>query len=79
MRLPHFCHATDCNVRVPPSMFMCKTHWYELPKTMRDELLAAYVPGQETRKDPSPEYLDVAMRCVELVAFYENQDGCPND
>jgi hypothetical protein len=49
-------------------MFMCKPHWFTLPKQMRDELWAAYVPGQERRMDPSGEYLDVAMRCVAYVA-----------
>jgi hypothetical protein len=41
-------------------MWGCKSHWFQLPKYLRDKIWAAYVPGQEIRKDPSQEYLDVA-------------------
>ncbi len=48
-------------------MFMCRGHWYALPKPMRDAIWAVYVPGQETRKDPSPEYLEVAQECISYL------------
>lgn len=60
----HTCHATGCEVTVPPRMFMCRTHWFQLPKRMRDEVWAVYVPGQEDRKDPTAEYIEVARRCI---------------
>lgn len=41
-------------------MWGCKTHWFRLPKFLRDRIWATYVPGQEIRKDPSQDYLDAA-------------------
>lgn len=64
---PHYCHADNCEVTVPPRMFMCKSHWYMLPKAMRDRLWEVYVPGQERRMDPTTEYIDHAMACVNYV------------
>lgn len=67
----HTCHAINCTQAVPPRLFMCRRHWYMVPKPLRDALWAAYVPGQERRKDPTPEYLDAAMVCVAAVATAE--------
>lgn len=41
-------------------MWGCKQHWFQLPKHLRDAIWAAYVPGQEVSKTPSPLYLSVA-------------------
>ena len=72
MRPPkHLCHATRCKVIVPPKMLMCRKHWYMVPKNLRDEVWSRYVPGQEIRKDPSSEYLDVMRRVIEAVAAKE--------
>jgi hypothetical protein len=63
----HTCHATGCKIAVPPRMFMCRSHWFALPKHMRDAVWAVYVPGQEQRKDPSPEYLEVAHEWISYL------------
>ncbi len=65
--MSHLCHATGCPTPVPPKMFMCKPHWFALPKAMRDEIWVGYVPGQEVRKDPTDEYLDIAQRCIRYL------------
>lgn len=49
-------------------MWGCRQHWFRLPKRLRDAIWATYVPGQEVRKDPSPEYLAVA---AEVEAWCE--------
>lgn len=67
----HTCHAEQCEVRVPPKIFMCKKHWYTLPKALRDEVWLHYSVGQEMRMNPTPEYLNVATRCVRFVAVKE--------
>jgi len=64
----HTCHAYGCTKKVPPRMFMCRPHWFALPKAKRDAVLAAYVPGQERRMDPSDEYLEAAMDAVNWLA-----------
>ena len=67
----HHCHAAGCNVSVPPKLFMCRRHWYMLPKSTRDAVWAAYVPGQEIRKDPTAEYLEVTGLAIEWLAKKE--------
>lgn len=67
----HTCHAMRCDVQVPPRMFMCRKHWFMLPKAMRDRVWELYVPGQERRKDPTSEYIDHAMACVNFIAEKE--------
>lgn len=56
----HECHWPSCDKQVPPAMWGCRTHWFALPKALRDRIWAAYVPGQEVSMTPSEEYLDVA-------------------
>ncbi len=69
----HTCHADGCDVAVPPRMFMCRRHWYMLPKAMRDAVWSEYVPGQESRKDPTGAYLHVAMTAVKWLADKEGR------
>lgn len=58
--MKHTCHWPGCERAVPPAMWGCLEHWFRLPKRLRDAVWAAYVPGQEITKTPSPEYLAVA-------------------
>jgi hypothetical protein len=67
----HTCHAAGCSTPVPPKMFMCRRHWFMLPKVMRDAVWATYVPGQEVRKDPSREYIDASTEAIRWLADYE--------
>lgn len=70
----HTCHADGCPVVVPRKMFMCRRHWYMLPKVMRNEVLAAYTPGQESDWGKVTErYLDVTLACINFIA----QRGAP--
>jgi hypothetical protein len=57
----HHCHAIGCEVRVPPRLFMCRPHWFMLPKHLRDAIWRTYRPGQEVDKNPSPEYIEAAQ------------------
>lgn len=56
----HHCHWPGCERQVPPAMWGCKTHWFKLPKALRDRIWRAYRPGQERDQRPSAEYLQVA-------------------
>ena len=70
--MSHACHATGCNIPVPPKIFMHRAHWFMLPKAMRDAIWAAYRPGQEARKDPSPEHIEAARAAVRHI---EQKEG----
>lgn len=69
----HLCHAEACEAPVPPRLFMCRRHWYSVPKVMRDAIWASYTPGQEINKNPSREYLEAAHAAVEAVAAKEGR------
>lgn len=60
--MEHHCHWPGCTVEVPPKLWGCRKHWFSLPKQLRDEIWATYRPGQEITKDPSEEYLAVAIK-----------------
>ncbi len=63
----HTCHWPGCEKQVPPAMWGCKTHWFKLPKHLRNKIWKAYRPGQEVTMTPSVEYLAVAKEVQEWV------------
>ncbi len=69
----HECHAINCTRIVPPKFLMCATHWRMVPKPLQARVWAAYVPGQEIRKDPTPEYMDAQQAAVAAVAGIEHR------
>jgi hypothetical protein len=69
----HVCHALKCSVPVPPSMLMCRKHWFMVPKNLRDDVWRTYRKGQEITKDPSGEYLDAMKAAIEAVSGKEHQ------
>lgn len=69
--MSHTCHADGCSREVPPRLFMCRPHWYLVPKPLRDEIWRHYRPGQEIDKQPSAAYLAVAKRAIAAVAAKE--------
>lgn len=58
--MTHLCHWPDCPIAVPPKMYMCKSHWFKLPKVLRDAIWRHYRPGQEVDKRPSDRYIATA-------------------
>lgn len=65
----HTCHALNCNKRVPPAMFACRSHWFALRKPARDAIWREYREGQENDKRPSARYMAVQRRAVGELAF----------
>lgn len=72
--MSHTCHAHDCHRQVPPSMLMCRGHWFSLRKAMRGAIWREYRPGQERDKKPSLRYLAVQRRAVGEVVFKPNDE-----
>lgn len=56
----HGCHWPGCGKQVPPALWGCPTHWYALPRSLRDRIWRTYLPGQEESGSPSREYVDAA-------------------
>ena len=63
----HTCHWPGCNKQVPPAMWGCKTHWFKLPKYIRDEIWLTYRPGQETSLTPSEDYIKAADKAEKWI------------
>lgn len=71
--MSHKCHARGCEVEVPPARLMCLAHWNLVPYALKRNVWAHYRPGQEVRKDPTPEYLAAARAAIEAVAAREGR------
>lgn len=63
----HTCHWPGCEKQVPPAMWGCKVHWFRLPRPLRARVWVTYIPGQESRMDPSEEYLKVAVEVQKWI------------
>lgn len=72
--MSHHCHATDCPREVPPEMFMCRSHWFSLPKRMRDAIWRTYRPGQCDDWNISREYSEAAKAAVRFIAAKEGRE-----
>lgn len=68
----HTCHWPGCNQRVPPRMWGCKPHWFQLPKPIRDRIWGTYREGQEITKDPSRAYMEAAKAAQDWIAQQES-------
>lgn len=75
--MSHTCHAIGCEKRVPPTMFMCKSHWFKVPKFLRDGIWATYRPGQCDDWNITPEYAEVAKQSIVAVAEKEGRTVDP--
>lgn len=71
----HHCHWPGCERQVPPAMWGCKTHWFKLPKALRDRIWRAYRPGQERDQRPSADYLAAAREAQQWIR--ENHPSTP--
>lgn len=63
----HHCHWPGCKTQVPPAMWGCKTHWFMLPRYLRNKIWKAYSPGQEVDMSPSDEYVNVANEVQQWI------------
>lgn len=66
--MSHTCHWPGCGAKVPPAMWGCKPHWFGLPQDIRAHIWAAYRPGQEVDKKPSPGYIVAAQAAQKWIA-----------
>ena len=64
----HQCHWPGCGEQVPPAVWGCKAHWYQLPRGLRNKVWRAYQPGQEVDLTPSAAYIAVAREIQDWIA-----------
>lgn len=74
----HHCHWPDCTRQVPPAMWGCREHWFRIPADLRRDIWRTYQPGQEQRRDPSVDYLQVAEEAQHWIRTGERyEDRAP--
>jgi len=66
-----WCPIARCGRQIDPSRLMCRSHWYMVPKELRDQVWATWRSGQGAR---SPEHQVAVRRAVTavLAAIGEN-------
>ena len=65
--MSHTCHWPGCNIEIAPKYWGCEKHWFTLPHEIRNRIWAAYRSGQEIDKNPSREYLEVALEAQRWI------------
>jgi hypothetical protein len=69
--MTHTCHWPGCDQKVPPRMWGCRKHWFDLPPSIRTKILEHYRPGQEVDKRPSKEYLEAAHAAKDWIIKWQ--------
>lgn len=67
--MPRTCSWPGCERLVPASLWGCKSHWFRLPKAIRDRIWATYVPGQELGSPPPSAEYQEAFRLAHNFAL----------
>lgn len=39
---PHRCYAPECTLEISQGMLMCRNHWRQVPRPVRDRVLATW-------------------------------------
>lgn len=72
----HTCHARRCTVAVPPTMLMCRKHWFMVPPAIRSRVWRHYRDGQcNLSPPPSEEWHKAADEAIAAVAAKEADRG----
>lgn len=77
---PRPSHAVvhQCGEPVRPRYLMCRRHWFMVERSLRDAVLAAYVPGQEAGlARPTRAYVVAVHNAVAAVAALEGKSVAP--
>lgn len=71
----HDCPWPGCGRQVPPAMWGCKHHWYQLPMAIRTRIWRAYRIAQEEDGRPSRDYIDAAKAAQDWIREQGTADG----
>jgi hypothetical protein len=77
--MAHTCHAIACERYVPPTMLMCREHWWKVPAALRIRVWDTYRDGQCNTFDPTSAYCQAAKAAVIAVAEREGRTIDPKD
>ena len=63
--MSHKCPVDACQAQLPHEILMCRTHWFMVPKPLRDRLWVAWRKYQ--RGVDVKVYLAVRQECADAV------------
>lgn len=68
--MKHICHWPTCKIEVVPALWGCGEHWFRLPMRFRRLIWKHYRAGQEIDKQPSKQYVAVALEVRNWIIGY---------
>ena len=63
--MTHRCPISTCPVKLPDHLLMCRPHWYQTPRDLRDAVWDAYQNGAGIGSDELAEAQLAAIAAVE--------------
>ncbi len=60
----HLCPGPDCKRQVGSDMLMCRTHWYQVPRALRNRVWAAWRNGEGAGSPEHFKAIDAAIKSV---------------
>jgi len=66
-RLFQICQIPGCARELPPRFLMCPTHWFEVPRELRAEIVDSFTAWLKGKDDVRP-YLRARLRAIVHVA-----------
>lgn len=65
---PSRCPVPDCHAQIDPSRLMCRSHWYLVPKQIRDRVWATWRSGQGAFSTEHLETVRIAITACQPTA-----------
>ncbi|HEX5190683.1 MAG TPA: hypothetical protein VFW16_14135 [Streptosporangiaceae bacterium] len=65
---PDWCVIPRCDRQIDPSRLMCRTHWYMVPKELRDRVWATWRSGQGAFTGDHLDAVRLAVAAVSTAA-----------
>ena len=64
----YVCQAAGCKTIIPPSMFLCRVHWFSLPEPMRAEIIVEELARETKDNLPNAALVAAVARAREWIA-----------
>jgi hypothetical protein len=69
----HLCPAAHCRQAVSPARLMCRRHWYQVPKNLRD---AVWITWQSGNGVGTSAHTDAVLAAIAAAADSHPADDC---
>lgn len=62
--MSHKCPGPDCSRQVADHMLMCRPHWYQVPRTLRDDVWNAWQNGAGAGSEEHNQAIITAIEAI---------------